>query len=164
MLRVRHWGGGVRIDEGGAVILAAALVKSFEGLRLVPYFCPAGVLTVGYGHAILPAETSLKAGVTAEEAEAILLKDMAWALFAARDVGRVLTDGQAAALTSLIFNIGWAAWAKSTIRRRVVAGDMRGAAGEFGKWVRGGGKVLPGLVNRRREERRIFEGGSWNTF
>lgn len=150
------------IDSGGASFLAAALIRKHEGLRLAPYFCPAGKLTVGYGHVILPHEWQLKDGVTDVEAEALLLRDLAWALFAARSVGRVLTDGQAAALASLVFNIGAGAWATSTIRGMVMAGDMAGAEKQFGRWNKAGGKVLPGLVKRRGDECRVFRGESWN--
>lgn len=153
--------GGMVIDQGGAAFLAAAMIRRFEGLSLAPYFCPAGLLTVGYGHVILSSEARLKAGVTPEEAESLLLRDLAWALFAARNVGRVLTDGQAAALASLIFNIGAGAWACSSIRGAVMAGDMATAAGQFARWNRGGGRVLPGLVSRRAAERAIFEGAVW---
>lgn len=155
------WGVGMMIDAGGAAFLAAALIRKHEGLRLAPYFCPAGKLTVGYGHVILPHEQDLRAGITADEAEALLLRDLAWAMFAARDVGRVLPDGQAAALASLVFNIGPEAWRESTIRRLVVAGDMAGAAAQFSRWNKAGGKVLPGLVARRADERHFFEGDLW---
>lgn len=161
-MAVAYAGGvGVVIDSGGAAFLAAAIIRKHEGLRLAPYFCPAGKLTVGYGHVIMPHEVDLRAGVTAEEAEALMLRDLAWALYAARDVGRVLADGQAAALTSLVFNIGPEAWRDSTIRRLVVAGDMAGAAAQFSRWNKAGGKVLPGLVDRRADERHYFEGDLW---
>ena len=148
----------MRQDSGGAFYLASELVRKYEGFRRVPYRCSAGVLTVGYGHAILPGEVDLLAGCSESEAEGLLLRDLAKALFAARDVGRVLNAGQAAALASLIFNIGVGAWAGSTIRRRVVAGDFAGAAAEFGRWNKAGGVVVSGLVARRADELRIFGG------
>lgn len=150
------------IDWGGASFLAAALIRKHEGLRLAPYFCPAGKLTVGYGHVVLPHEVHLREKITEVEAEALLLRDLAWALFAARSVGRVLTDGQAAALASMVFNIGAHAWATSTIRGMVMAGDMEGAARQFARWNKAGGVVLPGLVKRRADECRVFRGESWN--
>lgn len=146
------------IDSECAEFSAARLIRRFEGLSLAPYLCPAGLPTIGYGHVILPTEPHLRGGITLDDAEALLMRDLAWAMFAARSVGRVLTEGQAAALASLIYNIGAQAWATSSIRGMVVAGDMAGAAMQFGRWNKAGGKVLPGLVNRRRVERRIFEG------
>lgn len=138
--------------------MAARLVRKYEGLSLAPYFCPAGKLTVGYGHVILPHESDLRGGVDLEEAERLLLRDLAWALFAARDVGRVLEDCEAAALASLVFNIGPEAWRGSSLRRCVVVGDMEGAAAQFCRWNKAGGRVLPGLVKRREAERRVFQG------
>lgn len=149
------------LDNGGAAFLAAAMLRRFEGLRLAPYLCSAGKLTIGYGHVILPGESYLKAGITVEQAEMLLLRDLAWALFAARNVGRVLTDGQAAALASLIFNIGAQAWATSTIRGMVMAGDIAGAAGQFGRWNKIKGVPDDGLTARRFREKRIFEGAVW---
>ena len=150
------------IDSGGAAFLAAAMLRRFEGLRLAPYFCAAGKLTIGYGHVILPNEAYLKAGITVEQAEMLLLRDLAWALFAARNVGRVLTDNQAAALASLIFNVGAQAWACSTIRGMVMAGDMAGAAGQFPRWNKVKGVPNAGLTARRWSEKQIFEGVAWN--
>ena len=149
------------IDMGGAWWIALWLIRMHEGLSLAPYFCPAGLLTVGYGHVILPHEQDLKAGITLDEAEALMLRDLTWAMAAARDVGRRLEDWQAAALASLIFNIGGDAWKESTIRRLVVAGDMAGAAGQFGRWIKAKGKPLHGLIDRREEERRVFVGDGY---
>ena len=152
----------MQVDSGGASFLAAAMLRRFEGLRLAPYLCAAGKPTIGYGHVILTGEAYLRAGVTVEQAEMLLLHDLAWALYAARNVGRVLTDGQAAALASLIFNIGAQAWATSTIRGMVMAGDMAGAAGQFGRWNKIKGEANAGLTARRFSEKRIFEGAAWN--
>lgn len=150
------------IDSGGAAFLAGKMIRRFEGLRLQPYLCAAGKLTVGYGHVILPHETALRAGVTVDHAEHLLLNDLAWALYAARDVGRVLHDHQAAALASLVFNIGAQAWAGSTIRGAVMAGDFAVAAAQFDRWNKINGVPNVGLSARRRKERAVFEGQSWN--
>lgn len=150
----------MRIDNGGALFLAVDLVKRYEGLRLVPYLCPAGKLTVGYGHVIMPGEDDLKAGVSVSEAEGLLISDLGWALFAVRSVGVSLLPCQLAALASLVFNIGPAAWAGSTMRRCVGGGDFVGAAAEFGRWVKVGGVESAGLVARRADELRVF-GGSY---
>lgn len=155
-------GGAVVIDSGGASFLAAAMLRRFEGLRLAPYLCPAGKPTIGYGHVILPGEVYLRAGVTVEQAEMLLLHDLAWALYAARDVGRVLTDGQAAALASLVYNIGARGWATSTIRGMVIEGEMVGAANQFLRWNKVKGVPSAGLTARRWREKQVFEGASWN--
>jgi lysozyme len=68
-----------------------------------------------------------------------------------------LSAPQMAALASLAYNIGINAFRASTLLRKLNAGDTSGAAREFDKWTRGGGRVLPGLVKRRADERRLFE-------
>lgn len=151
----------MEIDRNQAVFLAAAIIRKYEGLRLAPYFCPAGRLTIGYGHVILPGESSLRAGISEGLADELLLRDIAWALFEVRRVGRKLADFQEAALCSLVFNIGRAAWQKSTIRALVASGDFSGAAAQFGRWINADGVVQPGLVKRRYFERMTFEGKSW---
>ena len=148
----------VMIDSECAEFLAARLIRRFEGLSLAPYLCPAGLPTIGYGHVILPSEAHLRGGITLDDAEALLMRDLAWAMRAARGVGRVLTEGQAAALASLVFNIGIGEWQESTIRRLVVAGDMAGAAAQFGRWNKVKGVENKGLTKRRAVERRIFKG------
>lgn len=149
------------LDDGSAQWLAADIIRKFEGLRLAPYFCQAGKLTIGYGHVILPEEGHLRAGIDVDMAEMLLQRDLAWALFEARRVGRVLTGYQAAALASLIFNIGAAAWQASKIRRLAMAGDWQGASAEFSRWNKVGGQVSAGMVNRRAQEQRLFEGDLW---
>lgn len=162
LIRVSAKVGGVMMfDDGSAQWLAAEIVRRHEGLRLAPYFCPAGKMTVGYGHVILPEESYLRAGIDEDMAEMLLHRDLAWAMFEARRVGRVLTSYQAAALASLIFNIGAAAWQASKIRRLVMAGDWQGASAEFIRWNKIGGEVSAGLSNRRVQEQRLFEGGLW---
>jgi lysozyme len=143
-----------------ALCLAAELIRRFEGLILYPYLCPAGRLTIGYGHVILPGEDLLRRGIDRAAADDLLQADIAWALAEARAVGVALTDYQAAALASLIYNIGAGAWRGSTIRRKVAAGDMAGAALEFARWNKGGGKVLAGLVERRAIEADVFLRGA----
>lgn len=64
---------------------------------------------------------------------------------------------QAVALVSFVYNLGEAAFASSTLRRKINAGDYTGAADEFCKWTKAGGRELPGLVTRRAAERALFE-------
>lgn len=142
-----------------------ALVKSFEGcLRKTgdgtygPYICPAGVLTIGWGHTNAHGRRfDRSARWTKAECDAALAEDMAGF---ERDVARLvkvrLNQGQFDALVSFAYNCGAGALAKSTLLRRLNAGDTDGAADEFGKWVKGGGRVLPGLVRRRAAEAQLF--------
>ncbi len=131
-----------------------SLIKKHEGLRTSAYKCPAGVWTVGYGHT-----RSVKAGdvITEKEAENLLIQDLA---AAAADVSRLvkvpLTQGQFDALCSFVFNLGAGSLMKSSLLKYVNAGDFKKAADEFEKWVYSGGRILKGLVNRRKDERQLF--------
>lgn len=130
------------------------LVKRFEGLELKAYRDSVGILTIGYGrtHAV-------KAGdiITGEQADAFLREDLQVAeLTVNTNVKVKLTQGQFDALVSFVFNLGSGNFVKSTLIKKLNAGDYAGAADEFGKWVNAGGKKLPGLVKRRAAEREVF--------
>jgi len=148
-------------QAGGANTLSRNgldLIKGFEGLRLSAYQDAAGVWTIGYGHtgSVHPGDR-----ITQAQAEALLQKDTAWAQQAVRDQVKVpLTQGQFDALTSFTFNLGAGALAKSTLLRKLNAGDYAGAQAEFGKWVHAGGQVLQGLVRRRAAEAELFGNGA----
>ena len=134
-----------------------ALIKRFEGLRLNSYQDSVGVWTIGYGHT-----QNVVKGMTISEAEAenFLRSDSASAVNAVRKLVTVpLDQNQFDALVSFVFNLGAGALAGSTLLRKLNAGSYDDAAGEFGKWVHAGGKVLPGLVKRREAERQLFKMG-----
>lgn len=130
------------------------LIRRFEGLRLAAYLCPAGVPTIGYGHTG-PEVTLGMPKISADQAEEMLAED---ADFFLRESARVspglLTAGQArrAAIADFCFNLGVGRYQKSTLKHCVDLGDWQAAARELHKWVWGGGKVLPGLVTRRKAE------------
>ncbi|WP_337008814.1 lysozyme [Pantoea sp. AS142] len=130
------------------------LIKRFEGLELKTYKDSVGILTIGYGHT-----HAVKAGdvITGEQADAFLREDLQVAeLTINTNVKVKLTQGQFDALASFVFNLGSGNFVKSTLIRKLNAGDYAGAADEFGKWVNAGGKKLPGLVKRRAAEREVF--------
>ena len=125
------------------------LIKEFEGLRLDSYLCPAGVWTIGYGSTgdhVYPGQR-----ITEPEAEELLRKDL-WRFedCVSSQVKVSLSDNEYAALVSFAFNCGCGAFQGSTLLRRLNAGEPkpRVFSEELPKWVRGGGKVLPGLVRR----------------
>lgn len=133
------------------------LIKRFEGLRLKAYRCPAGVLTIGWGHT---------GGVIADmvidraEAERLLVEDVAVAerCVNADDVG--LRQNQFDALVSFVFNVGIANYRESTLRRMVLAdADNPAIAKEFMRWVYAKGKRLLGLVRRREAESEMYVKG-----
>jgi len=140
---------------------ALTLIKAFEGLRLKPYICPAGYLTVGYGHVISPLEKDKYQEISPNEAELLLLKD---AERADRAVSRLiwipLTENERAALISFTFNLGSGALQCSTLRQMLNRDeDREEVGGQFLRWVFAGGRKLPGLVRRRHNERMVFLDG-----
>lgn len=125
-------------------------IKEFESYRDVAYICPGGVCTIGYGHT-----KDVKWGdtCTKEEAEAMLLADLATFENYVNGLYLDLTQGQFDALVDFAFNLGTAALAGSTLLLRIRAreSDDRIQA-EFRRWVYSNGKKLNGLVKRREWE------------
>jgi lysozyme len=131
-----------------------AIIKEAEGLVLSSYLCPAKVWTIGYG-----CTTDVRPGQTISESEAEerLTRDLEDAERCVNNALSVtLTDNQFSALVSFVFNLGCGAFKGSTLFKRLQAGDIPGAAKEFEKWNKGGGKVLQGLVTRRKAEMDLF--------
>lgn len=142
-----------------ALAHAMALIKRWEGCRLVAYKCPAGVWTIGWG-ATGPGITE---GVrwTQAQADERLARDVEKFMVGVRKLlRRPVTEAQLGAMTSLAYNIGIGAFGSSTLLRLFNAGQTDLAAAQFAVWRLAGGKVLPGLVNRRADERRVFEGAA----
>jgi len=134
------------------------LIKSFEGLRLSAYKCPADVWTIGYGTTAGVKEGQI---ITKERAEELLRDDVKrFEDQVLRLVKVPLTQGQLDALVSFTYNLGAANLGNSTLLRLLNAGDYKGAAAQFDRWTKAGGKELPGLVKRRAAERALFEGKS----
>lgn len=145
----------IRISEAGL-----ELIRAFEGFAAMPYRCPAGVLTVGYGHAVRASE-SFPRGVTEDQAATMLRQDVEDAERAVRRLLPVpLRQGQFDALVSFTYNLGAGALQRSALRRKVLRGEHAQAADEFLKWVWAGGRKLPGLIRRRTAERALYRGDS----
>jgi lysozyme len=139
-----------------------ALIKRYESCRLKPYLCPANVWTVGWGHTGPDVDTWAKAGkeLTQHQADSVLAFDLERFETCVARVCPKATGPQFSACVSLAFNIGTDAFAKSTVARRLNAGDIQGAADAFLMWtkarVKGELKELPGLLKRRHAERKLF--------
>ncbi len=132
------------------------LIKSFEGLRLSAYRCPADIPTIGYG---TTAGVKMGDTITKERAEVLLRADVKrFEDQVLRLVKVPLTQGQLDALVSFTYNLGAENLSNSTLLRLLNEGDYKGAAAQFDRWTKAGGKVLPGLVRRRAAERALFEG------
>lgn len=146
-------------------VAGANLVKAFEGcLQPIgrglykPYVCPAGVLTIGWGHTNDNGRQFDRSSVwTQAECDAEFLADMEKFIAAVkRNVKVPLKQYQFDALVSFTYNCGEGNLKKSTLLRRVNMLDFQGASKEFIKWNRGGGVVLNGLTRRRKSEALLF--------
>jgi lysozyme len=134
-----------------------AIIKESESLQLKAYLCPAGVWTIGWGHT-----KGVKAGdtCTIDEAEVMLSSDLLDAEYAVNKCVKVdLNQNQFDALVSFVFNVGGGNFKSSTMLRKLNAGDYAGAANEFKRWNKAGGRVLNGLTIRREKESKLFKEG-----
>ena len=135
-------------------MIAAGLVKEFEGLCLDAYLCPAGVPTIGYGHT---AGVRLGTRISADEADRFLTADLERVrLQLMQSVKVPVSEGQFKALLSFAYNVGAAAVKDSTLLKYLNAGKFEAAQREFSRWVYSKGERLPGLVRRRAREADVF--------
>ncbi len=144
-----------------ALDYASELVKRWEGCRLSAYPDPGtggAPWTIGWGF----TGPGIYKGLvwSQEQADSVLSQTLHKFMTGVRDLVKVpLSANELGALTSLAYNIGIGAFRDSTLLRRLNAGDRADAANRFAQWKRSGGRVMLGLVNRRADERRVFEGG-----
>jgi lysozyme len=156
---------------GGPLTLGAQgakLVKAFESCarrgpdgQFRPYDDGIGVLTIGWGHTNKIGNDQFNAGAvwSQQQCDDVFRRDMAKFENSVRKLVKVpLNQDQFDALASFCYNCGEGNLRKSTLLKKVNAGDLAGAALEFGKWTKGGGRVLKGLVRRRGFEARLFRG------
>lgn len=131
------------------------LIKQFEGCRLTAYKCPAGVLTIGYGHT--GADVKEGQTITQEQAEKLLRSDLVVHCNNVSGLVKVpLNQNQFDALVSFEYNIGYGNFKSSTLLRLLNQGDYNGAAEQFQRWRYANGKVLSGLITRRQKEKDLF--------
>jgi lysozyme len=136
-----------------------ALIREFEGFRSSAYRCPAGILTIGYGHTSAAGPPEVKPGMrlSREEAEQVLAGDVGRTAGEVKDLlVRELTPPQFSALVSLAFNVGIGAFARSSVLKSANAGQFGIVPQKLLLWTKGGGRVLPGLVRRRNAEAALF--------
>lgn len=142
------------------VEVALDFIEKWESFAAVPYMCPAGVLTIGFGHTagVRPKDGPL----TYHEAEDMLVEDLETIRDRLQEhIDVKLTENRFVALISLAFNLG----ADGVIRKcpRLMSalnrGDWEACADEFLDVTRAGGKVLPGLVKRRAAESELMRRG-----
>jgi lysozyme len=165
----------VRLSKAGA-----DLMHKYEGYRNKPYLCPAHIWTIGYGHVLYQDQIKLPVvrkegynGIIRKEYPLKFEDNRVWTkqeiedLFAEdvrlfeRGVLRLVpnsagSQGRFDALVSFAFNAGLGNLQRSSIRMKANRDDHEGAAEAFMTWVKGGGKVLPGLVKRRTDEKLLY--------
>lgn len=130
------------------------LIKEFEGCRLAAYKCPAGLWTIGYGHT-----RSVKRGmiITATQAEQYLRIDLQPAETVLNCKLKSLTQQQFDALCSFIYNVGVGTFLSSTLFRKIqVNSNDSTIADELMRYKYAGGKIINGLIRRRRAEVELY--------
>lgn len=133
-------------------------IMRWEGTILHVYKDQVGIPTVGVGHVVLPGE-DFSGGITHQQAMELLRKDVAKCERALNDPGIVkvkLTQNQFDAMCSWLFNCGTGALTRSSTLTKLNAGDVQGAAEALLLWSKAGGKPNQGLLNRRKDEKRVF--------
>lgn len=138
-------------------------IQQWEGLRLTAYKDGGGEWTVGYGHTS-DAKMGVRPGLTITKAVAteLLVHDLAEAEDAVERLVKVpLADNQFAALVSFVFNVGVSAFAKSTLLKKLNAGDYDAVPNQLARWVHDNGKREQGLVNRRAAEAGLWAKGAF---
>lgn len=138
---------------GVVVVLASPVAVYFEGLNVRAHLDPIGIVSICYGETEGVKMGDVK---TKEECDKMLtarLGYFAWRVDAM--VTPPMNPYTHAALTSWAYNVGVGAAAKSTLIRKMNAGDVAGACNELRRWVFAGGKKWNGLVKRREAERKL---------
>ncbi|SDL78068.1 lysozyme [Modicisalibacter muralis] len=138
---------------GGALTIAAATVSHFEGRSNEAYLDPVGIPTICDGHT---QGVQLGQTLSNDECDKLLAGDLGDAFDAVdQHVDVVLPPTRRAALASFTYNVGEDALMRSTLLRKLNAGDVVGACNELRRWVYAGGRKLAGLVRRRKAEREL---------
>lgn len=138
-----------------------AFIKRWEGVKLKAYLCPANVWTIGVGHTAAMGDPKPVSGmkITEAEADAILRRDLG---SIESDVEKAVTvrlnQRQFDTLVSFVFNVGIGAFRKSTLLKKLNASRYDEVPSELMKWTRAGGRVVQGLVNRRKAEADLWRG------
>ena len=137
------------------------ILKHYEGCSLDVYRDPIGIPTIGYGSIFGFSGDRISMGhrkITESEAAGLLLRSCRQAERAIGSLVRVsLTSNQRSALISFVYNVGSGNFQRSTMRMKLNRHDYDGCANEFWKWRRAGGRILNGLVRRRKSEEQLFK-------
>ena len=151
----------MKISENGL-----KLIQEFESFEATPYLDSARVWTIGYGSTYYPNGTPVTGRdkpITREYAETIQRHVIATdfepvinELLKSEIASGFITQNMYDAILSLTYNIGVNGFRRSSVLRLLKQGDKENAGNAFLLWNKAGGKVLKGLVNRRKKERELF--------
>ena len=136
------------------------LIKDFEGFSSTSYLDVVNIPTIGWGNTYYEDGRKVKLGEQISKTDALELlekivnKDFADKIFPALKVPVV--QNQFDAMVSLAYNIGTGSFLKSTLLKKVNAGDFAGAGEEFLRWNKANGKEVLGLTRRREREKQLF--------
>ena len=140
--------------------LGIDMMHHFEGCKLTAYQCPAKVWTIGWGNTFYPDKTPVKQGdvITQEQANALFETVMNnFALGVKKCLTKEVNENQFSALVCFAYNVGIGSLQKSTLLKKInINPNDQTIAGEFAKWTKAGGKVLLGLVRRRKAEADLY--------
>lgn len=143
----------LKIASASVVAMAVAFAGPREGTVYVAAPDPVGVVTVCHGHT---RDVKLGDVYTDEQCAAIFNREMTEAVLVVDKYAKVsMPDTRKAALADFVYNVGEPAFARSTLLKKLNAGDTIGACDELPKWVMAKGRKLPGLVKRREAERQL---------
>lgn len=152
------------LPDTGDLALALKIIKKWEGLILEAYPDPGygwDLATIGWGTTVYPNGKKVQQGdkITEKQAEEYLVYHVQKSCMPPIEskVKVKLNNNQLCALVSFIYNVGSGNFGSSTLLKKLNAGDYEGSAAQFDVWNKSNGKVLPGLVKRRAEERKLFE-------
>ena len=136
------------------------LIKDFEGFSSTSYLDVVNIPTIGWGNTFYEDGRKVKLGDQISKTDALKLlevianRDFADKIFPSIKVK--VSQSQFDAMVSLAYNIGTGAFLKSTLLKKVNAGDFAGAGEEFLRWNKAGGKEVLGLTKRREREKQLF--------
>lgn len=145
-------------DDGRAKLI------ELEGSRAKAYKDVVGLLTIGVGHLITKSELlsgklyiageAIKwaDGLSAEQIDSLLAQDLKPTEEIVSTACPNMEQGQLDALVSFTFNTGVNAFLNSTLLKFIRAGRMDEVPAQFRRWIRAGGRVIPGLATRREVE------------
>lgn len=139
------------------VAVSLVLAKRWEGFESIPYLCPAGVPTVGYGftHYADGTRVTLNDRPMSREDAGMLLEHLLRTNYipaAMKLCPGIDTPERLGAIADFCFNLGAGNLRASTLRVKINRGEWDQVPGQLRKWIRAGGRVLNGLVLRREAE------------